>query len=266
MEIKNRDFDYYSDDSNINTANNSNNIPASSYYDDYSSQADKIAADADIYFDDPYVIKDDHINGTSKKDSSTKLTIDSYTPYVTYTLIVLNVLVFIMETIGGGSNDSDVLIKYGAQYAPLILNDGEWYRIFTAMFIHIGIMHIVGNMLCLFAIGQYIEVYFGRIEYTILYVLSGLAGNLLSLFFDMGKLDVAISAGASGAICGLFGALIILSLDKNTKTHFPLPRVIMAIILIFLPVKENVNVLAHIGGLIGGFVTAYTMYYYKKNK
>ena len=196
--------------------------------------------------------------------SDNQMTVEAYRPIVTFILVGINVLIFIMETISGGSDKTEVLIKYGAQYAPYIFNRGEWYRIFTSMFLHIGVNHIASNMICLLAVGQYIENYFGRIRYIVIYIISGLCGNLLSLFFDMYSQNPAVSAGASGAISGLIGTLIILAIDPETRKVFPLPRVLIAIVLLMIPAASNVNILAHLGGLIGGLATGYCMYYYMR--
>ena len=195
-----------------------------------------------------------------------RLTVEKYRPYVTIVLVAINVIVFLLETLSGGSEDNEVLLKYGAQFAPYIFDDGQWYRLFTSMFVHIGVNHIFNNMISLIVVGQYIENYFGRIKYLILYIVSGLAGSFLSLVKEMHTESFAISAGASGAICGLIGALIVFSIDPETRRIFPLRRVIVCIILVLIPAASNVNVTAHIGGMIGGAITGYTMYYYSKYK
>jgi len=191
------------------------------------------------------------------------VTVNKYIPIVTYTIIGLNILVFFLETISGGSENTDVLLKYGASYAPYIFEKGQWYRIFTAMFVHIGFEHIASNMLCLVAIGQYAENYFGRFKYIIIYIIAGIVGNVLSLFLDMKTGSFPVAAGASGAISGLLGTLLILALDPETRRIFPMYRVLAAIVLVMIPYKEGVDVAAHIGGLLGGLAVGYTFYYYK---
>ncbi len=185
---------------------------------------------------------------------------------MTISLIVINVIIFLIETALGGSESTEIALKFGAQYLPYVLADGDWYRVFTSMFVHFGIEHIFGNMIALIMVGQYIEVYFGRLKFLAIYFLGGLAGNLLSLIVEFQTNVYAVSAGASGAISGLFGALVILAFDKNTRRLFPLPRILIGIILLLIPAAKNVNVMAHLGGLLGGFATAYTFYYYKTTK
>ena len=120
-------------------------------------------------------------------------------PYITYILLVINILVFIGEMVSGGAENTETLLKMGAQYWPNIGENGEWYRIFTSMFLHIGIEHLVGNMICLIAIGPNVESYFGHIKYIIIYIVAGLCGSLLSLTIELFTLKFYVSAGASGA-------------------------------------------------------------------
>ena len=206
------------------------------------------------------------MNTNQDRTNGGKLTIDSYKPIVTFILIGLNVIVFLLETSTGGSEKTEVLLKYGASYAPYILENGQWYRLFTSMFVHIGIEHLASNMICLFAIGQYVENYFGRIKYIVIYVIAGLVGSIFSLMVHMKTGDFAVCAGASGAISGLIGTLVILALDSETRRIFPMYRVIVAIIIMMIPGKANVDVAAHIGGLLGGLLTGYTFFYFDKNK
>lgn len=214
---------------------------------------------------DPYKIDNDPYNLNNGPDSS-KNSISNFTPFITIILIAINALFFIAETMGGGSESTEVLLRYGAQYAPYIIDDGQWWRIITAMFVHIGFRHIASNMFCLIVVGQYIENYFGKIKFLIIYFIAGICGNLLSLYFDAASSSPAVSAGASGAISGLIGSLVVLALDPETRKLFPLPRVLIGIVLLMIPASKDVNVLAHLGGLITGFATSYTMYYYSKNK
>ena len=186
----------------------------------------------------------------------------AFTPIVTFILLGIIVLIFFIEIIVGDENDVDTILKLGGAYTPYILEKHEYYRLFTAMFLHFGINHLVSNCIALIAMGQYVEAYFGRVRYTIIYVLSGLAGSLLSVASDILSGNYPVAAGASGAICGLLGAMIILAIDKRTRRAFPLPRIIFALVMVLLPGfgKSNIAVYAHLGGLIGGFIIALIMY------
>ncbi|MBR6401921.1 MAG: rhomboid family intramembrane serine protease [Eubacterium sp.] len=189
-------------------------------------------------------------------------------PYVTYALLIINVLVFIAEMINGGAENTQTLLNMGAEYWPSISEDGEWYRMFTSMFLHIGIDHLVGNMICLIAIGPNVEHYFGHVKYTIIYLLSGLCGSFLSLLVELFTMNFYVSAGASGALSGLFGAMIIFSMDPATKKYFSKYKIIIYLALLLIPGfgPNRVNIMAHLGGIIGGFIIAYFFYYTKKKK
>ena len=188
---------------------------------------------------------------------------NKYIPVITIMLIIVNSLVFTIQCIMGGSENTDVLLKMGAAYTPYILENGEWFRLFTATLLHIGIKHLLYNMLALFAAGQFIEQYFGKVRFIVLYLLSGIAGNILYLVFELRLSQIfAVSAGASGSISGLFGAMVILALDPKTRKIFPLPRVLFGLLFLILPNNDsdNVNIIAHLGGMICGFIIALAYY------
>ena len=130
-------------------------------------------------------------------------------PIITYAIIAICVLLFIMMYIfGNGTND---LIKYGANY-DILTRNGEYYRLFTCMFLHIGIWHLACNMYSLYVIGREVESLFGKWKYLIIYILSGICGSVLSLAFSHNS----VSAGASGAIFGLLGALLYFGYHYRT--------------------------------------------------
>ena len=193
---------------------------------------------------------------------------ERYIPYVTYALAGLNIIVFILELMKGDPMDPKFMLKMGGACTPYILGKGEWYRMISSMFLHYGFKHFFFNMIALVAIGRYIEIYFGRVKYFILYMVSGLMGNLVFLFSDLllSPGGYTVSAGASGAISGLFGALLVLAIDKNTKQLFPLPRVIFGIMLLIIPGigDSTINVAAHIGGAICGVVIGFLYYFFSK--
>ena len=189
-------------------------------------------------------------------------------PVLTYTLIVINVIIFLIETAFGGSDSSEVAIKFGAQTTPLVLEQGEWFRLFTAMFLHFGFEHLFGNMVALFAIGTYVEEYFGKLKFVIIYITSGLAGNLFTLLIEKNTGANTVSAGASGAVFGIVSCILIFALDRRTRAYFPINRAIVGIALMFIPgiLDKSINFYAHIGGFLMGLLLSYTFYYFKKNK
>ena len=125
-------------------------------------------------------------------------------PIVTYGLIAVNLLVFIGMTLSGGSQNVVNLIAWGAKYNPLIIQ-GELWRLFTPMFIHIGLEHLALNLLTLYFLGVQLEQLFGKWRFLALYLISGVGGNILSF-----ALSSNISAGASTSLFGFFGAYLML--------------------------------------------------------
>lgn len=190
---------------------------------------------------------------------------ETFTPIVTFIILGLNILLFFIEVALHGENDTEIVLKMGGAYTPYILENGQWYRLITSMFLHFGINHIVGNSIALVAMGQYVEAYFGRIKFIIIYILSGICGNLLSMYMDLRNNSFPVSVGASGAICGLLGAMIIFAIDKRTRKTFPIPRIIFALIMVLLPGfrDSSIDAYAHIGGVIAGFIIALLMYLYQ---
>ena len=187
---------------------------------------------------------------------------------MTIALIVLNVLVFLLETMAGGSEDISVALRFGAYSAPAVLGDGEWYRLFTAMFLHFGPEHLGSNMISLYVLGSFVERCFGRVRFLVIYLFSGLTGNLLVLGLDLLKWrasvpDYSVAAGASGAICGLLGVFLVFALLPRMKQMFPLRRVMFSVLLVLAPglSDHTISMTAHIGGLIGGFLITWPIYF-----
>ena len=126
---------------------------------------------------------------------------------VTVLLILANILVFTAVEFTGGSEDTMHMLQCGAAYTPAIMQ-GEYYRIFTSMFLHFGPQHLGNNMLVLFVLGGRLERTVGKLKYLLIYLLGGMGGNLLCLFLELDSADFAVSAGASGAVFAVMGAMI----------------------------------------------------------
>lgn len=101
---------------------------------------------------------------------------------VTVLLILINTLIFLVVEFTGGSENGQHMLECGAAYAPLILGQGQWYRMFSSMFLHFGAPHLINNMLVLFVLGQRLEPVTGKIKFFLIYIFGGLGGNMLSLF------------------------------------------------------------------------------------
>lgn len=176
---------------------------------------------------------------------------------VTHILIFINLLVFLlMYIIGNGSESTETLIKFGALNGMLV-KSGEYYRIITSAFIHIGIFHILCNMYALYSLGPIIEHFFGRLKFLLIYLYSAIIGSLFVLIFNG---DNVISAGASGAIFGLLGSLIYFGYTYrgyigNKMLNQVIPVIILNLLIGFT--TPGISNAAHIGGLIGGFAISY---------
>lgn len=179
-------------------------------------------------------------------------------PLVTPALVILNCLVFIATIVAGSGviePNTKILIQWGTNYGPLTL-DGEWWRLFSATFLHFGILHLLLNMWALWSLGTLTERFFGSVHYLLLYVFAGMCGSIASLLWSPG----VNSAGASGAIFGVIGGL--LAFMVNPQTRMP-PSVVFAqrnSALVFIAYNlfngfshAGIDNAAHIGGLIGGF-------------
>ena len=119
---------------------------------------------------------------------------------VTALLILLNILIFLIVEFTGGSENGQHMLECGACYAPLILEQGEWYRVFFSMFLHFGAPHLINNILVLFVLGQRLEPAVGKLKFLLIYIAGGLGGNLISLFWDMHTGDYSVSAGEESQI------------------------------------------------------------------
>lgn len=203
-----------------------------------------------------YFIKvTDNINKKNEKRNKIAEKIFSYKqPIVTYIIMAICIILFILMELSGGSTNSQTLLKYGANLDVLVKN-GEYYRLFTCIFLHVGIMHLLCNMYSLYIIGREVENLFGKIKYIIIFILSGIFGSIMSLAFTHNT----ISAGASGAIFGLLGALLYFGMHYRTYLGEAIKRSIIPIIVVNLIIgffAEGIDLAAHIGGLVGGVLVA----------
>jgi membrane associated rhomboid family serine protease len=175
---------------------------------------------------------------------------EKYKP--TYILIALNVVIYIYGAIVGGNvleTGNEVVYVWGQVNAFVF--QGAYWQLFTSMFIHASIYHLVGNMLFLLIFGLRGEEMFSLSEYLGIYIFGGLAGNLLSLVFGPNF----ISVGASGAIFAMFGACVIY--DRRSMRQSIVGALVYAFFLFIINTGANVNILAHLGGLAVGLALGY---------
>ncbi|MCR5597820.1 MAG: rhomboid family intramembrane serine protease [Lachnospiraceae bacterium] len=188
------------------------------------------------------------------KSAAAKTVYDSSAvTWLTFGLIIANVVMYIMQTAGIVNEDAYVLTN------DIIGKPLEWYRFLTYGFLHGSIAHIVNNMIVLYAAGSALEKMSGRIAYTVVYFVSLAAGGVFSVWYHTNAGILYTSLGASGAIYGLTGGVIagILMLGYMRRRESVI-RVVIAVALLFIPVNASdgatVDFAAHLGGFVAGFV------------
>lgn len=173
--------------------------------------------------------------------------------YLVYAITAINIILWLIMEADGSSTDISTLIKYGAKYNILIM-EGQYWRLFTSMFLHIGIAHLLFNSYALINFGRLVEKIYGKFKFLIIYIASGLIGSIASF-----ALSPAISAGASGAIFGLMGALLFYYKKRpklSSQIFGPNLFMVIAFNLFYGFTQSNIDNYAHIGGLVGGFLAA----------
>lgn len=187
----------------------------------------------------------------------------------TILLAAANVIVFFYLTFQGMTEDGAFMLEHGAMYVPYVLGSGEYYRLFSSMFMHFGFDHLVNNMVMLLVIGFTLEREIGTIKFLIIYLLSGLGGNLLSAVWDMMSGSFAVSAGASGAIFGIVGALLYVAIRNHGRIGDVSGRGLAFMVILSLYygfTSGGVDNFAHIGGLLSGFILSVLLYWKRQRK
>ncbi|WP_044957600.1 rhomboid family intramembrane serine protease [Butyrivibrio sp. LC3010] len=179
------------------------------------------------------------------------------TSYINTIIILLNLICFAINFVFG-----DSLIERFEQRSDYVLAGVQYYRLITSMFLHADLEHLFNNMLILFFVGANVEHDIGHFPYLILYFLSGLGGNLTSVAYDFLHMEFIPSIGASGAVFGIIGAVIIIVIHgrKNLKKGSNL--LIRLALMVMLSVYSgftaaNVDNAAHIGGLLCGVIITF---------
>lgn len=184
-------------------------------------------------------------------------------------IITLNLLFFIIALFTGGF-DIENLVRIGAIFPPFILDDGEYFRLITGMFLHANVFHFLMNMYVLYYLGGHMEQLIGPRKYLLLYMFSGIVSSLVITYFGDPR---TVTVGASGAIFGIMGGLFMLTILRKNWFH---PRTIrsiqnlMALNLILTFVVANISIFGHLGGLIAGILLFFVItpehpYYIENN-
>lgn len=175
---------------------------------------------------------------------------------VTFTFLGIIIVYFIIMSLNGGTTNSLNLLRFGALYPPFMLRFNQYYRLITAIFIHIGIMHLFFNSYALYIFGTQIERVMGSLKYLIFFLLAGIGGNIVTYFFNFDS----ISAGASGSLFGILGAFVyLIRHHKNMITPEGRKSILMllGINLLITIVTPSISITAHFGGLIIGYFLSY---------
>lgn len=184
-------------------------------------------------------------------------------PIFTYIFMVIQVTLFLWLELKGGSTDTGTLIKYGAKYNYYIY-EGEWWRFVTPIFLHIGFLHLVMNTLSLYYLGTAVERMYGNFRFVFIYLFAGVTGFIASFLTSS-----VVSAGASGAIFGCFGALLYFGviypkLFSRTMGANSIGILVINIIIGFS--VSSIDNAGHLGGLAGGFLAAGSVHFPKRKK
>ncbi len=202
----------------------------------------------------------DEINSKNRKDAmETDHILEPKTPYITIGLLVIMGLIYIYRLLG---NWETLVINFGI-YRDLI-REGEIYRLLTGTFIHVDLIHLLCNCYALYMIGNMVEGYYGRKKYIIIYLVSALAGSLLSIAMSSG-----FSIGASGAIFGLLGSLLYFGYHYRVYFGSVILARIIPIVILNLAIGfmiPDIDNFAHIGGLFGGFLISKALGINSKDK
>ena len=183
-----------------------------------------------------------------------------YRPRVTYVLMGLLVVVFGIETLAGGSDNPQTLVNLGANYAPRVTVLGEYWRLFTANFLHIGLMHLAFNLYALYIVGTEVEMFYGPARFLVIYLLTGLSGAIASYAFTYG-----LSAGASTAIFGLIGTLVAFFVRNRdvfgemSRSRLSNLMIVIAINVFYGMSVGTIDNWGHAGGFIGGVILGWLL-------
>lgn len=181
---------------------------------------------------------------------------DADKTFVTWILIGANAVVFFLIYRGLSAGEADVYYRYGAMVSTSVTTPGEYWRLVTSTFVHFDLAHLAGNMLALFAIGVQLENGVGHVRTALFYLISGIGANIVSGFWDLHVGRVTLSAGASGAVFGLMGAMIVAALfAKETVGSLSVGQIVLMLaISLYHGADSSVDDAAHLSGLVFGML------------
>ncbi|MBT9776148.1 rhomboid family intramembrane serine protease [Clostridium sp. MCC353] len=183
--------------------------------------------------------------------------------YVNGAIIAVNVIYFLYLELAGSTDNLNFMVEHGAMYAPYVVEYKEYYRLFTSIFMHFGIDHILNNMVILFVLGDNLERALGKVKYLLFYIVCGVGANIISMQFNISQYRNVVSAGASGAIFGVIGGLLYAVVVNRGQLEDLSTRQLVMVIgcsLYFGFIGGGVDNAAHISGLILGILMSMILY------
>ncbi len=179
---------------------------------------------------------------------------NSQQPLVTYFFLIVMVILLVLMEIHSSSQNTATLILFGAKFNPFI-QGGQFWRFLTPIFLHIGLVHLIMNGLIIYYLGSDLERIYGHWKYALIFLMSGLMGNIFSFAFND-----AVSAGASTAVFGLLSTTLVLAKAQPNNPYLQAVAknylILIVVNIAFNLVSSGVDMAGHVGGLVGGYFTA----------
>lgn len=182
-----------------------------------------------------------------------------YYPLCTLSIIAINIIVFILVELTGGSLDTEHMYEWGAMYWPDIVEKKQFYRFITHFFLHFGLDHLVNNMIVFGYVGSILERIIGKGKFLLIYFISGILAGIASMGYNMLQGRIVVAAGASGAIFGIVGAMLyILIINRGKVENLTLRQLlIFGFLSLYTGLTgQGVDNMAHIGGFLSGCMVA----------
>ncbi len=186
-----------------------------------------------------------------------------FRPVVTWVFLAVNILAYFYLEFDGSTTDSLYMIRKGTLVVSLVLEKHQYYRLVTSFFMHFGFAHLFNNMLLLWYLGERLEEYLGHVKFAVSYMVCGIGANIASLVYYAMFEPYVSSAGASGAVFGIVGAMLWIVIRHRGRLAGVTSRQLLLMILFTLYSgfsESGINNVAHVAGLILGFLLGILLY------
>lgn len=190
-------------------------------------------------------------------------------PFVTGLIALANILVYIILSFGGATEDAFYMASRGAMYPEFLTINHQWWRLLTAIFLHFGVAHLMNNMVIFCCVGSRLEKYIGHWKMAVVYFAAGIGGGLLSYIMMLLSGNYAVSGGASGAVFGVIGGLLWVVIYHRGKLEGMTTKGILIMIVLSLYfgfTSIGVDNWCHVGGMLCGFLATLILYHGKRQK